>query len=139
MTEKEMIAFLGALKDSDWEISVSKTWKIKDVVAHLIGWTEVDVGSLENIDTISAFFSRAQDFDIDTYNDQVVAKHATAPPQNLLKTWDDLIIRREELMKDIDIEKVRQDTILNKYLLEGGNDKHAQYHYEQISNLCPQR
>ena len=83
MKEKEMITFLETLEDGDWEVSVSAAWTVKDVVAHLVGWTEVDVGSLENIDSLETFFSRRKDFDIDEYNAQVVEKYSPIPPQEI--------------------------------------------------------
>lgn len=132
MTEKEIISYLKTLTDSSWRMPVTTKWNLKDVVAHMVGWTELDVTSLEKIHETEILPWREKGFDVNKYNDQSVEKYSKTKPNSLLDIWNRLLDRREELVENLGKEAIKEDKELFYYLFENGNSNHTLHHYQQI-------
>ena len=49
MKKADFISYLKTLKPEDWNKKVTDKWKVKDVVAHLIGWERDDTKIIRSI------------------------------------------------------------------------------------------
>ncbi len=132
MTEREIITYLNKLPSDSWGLLATSKWKVKDVAAHMIGWTELDVISLERIDETEILPWREKGFDVNKYNDQSVQKYTTTKPDELIDIWIKLLDKREDLVENVGKEKIKKDRELYYYLFENGNSKHTFHHYQQI-------
>ena len=132
MTEREIIIYLKTLSSDSWESPVTPKWNLRNVVAHMIGWTELDVASLERIDETQILPWRQKDFDVDKYNDQSVEKYSKTESKELLNIWENLLDQRENLIDIVGREKIGKDKELYYYLFENGNSNHTLHHYQQI-------
>ena len=98
----------------------------------MIGWTDLDVASLERIDETQILPWRQKDFDVDKYNDQSVEKYSKTESKELLNIWENLLDQRENLIDIVGREKIGKDKELYYYLFENGNSNHTLHHYQQI-------
>ena len=132
MTEQEIILYLKTLPYDSWGLSVTLKWTLKDVVAHMIGWTELDVESLERIHETEILPWRKKGFDVNKYNAQSVERYSKIKPDELLDIWIKLLDRRGEQIKSIGKDNIKKDKELFYYLFEEGNSKHTLHHYQQM-------
>lgn len=132
MTEKEIISYLHRLTENSWKLPITSKWDLKGVVAHMIGWIELDVQSLERIGKVEVLPWRQKGFDVNKYNDESVEKYSKTAPKELLKIWANFLDKREELIESVGKESVKKDKELFFYLFEDGNSKHTLHHYQQI-------
>lgn len=98
----------------------------------MVGWTELDVQSLERIDEAGVLPWRQKGFDVNKYNSESVEKYSGTAPKELLKIWANFLDKREELIESVGKESVKKDRELFYYLFENGNSKHTLHHYKQI-------
>lgn len=132
MTEREIIQYIETLPNEDWNVLITSRWNLRDVVAHMVGWTELDVASLERIWETGTLPWREKGFDVDKYNAQSVTKYLKTTPEKLIKTWNKLLDKRDEQIKSVGKENIKRDKELFYYLFEEGNAKHTLHHYQQI-------
>ena len=109
MTEREIIIYLKKIPSNSWDFLATPRWSIKDLVAHMIGWTEIDVDSIDRIDEAHTLPWRQKDFKVDDYNAESVNKYSKSLPNELLNIWIELLDRRDKKMKTVGKEKIRKD------------------------------
>lgn len=132
MTEREIIPYLKTLPNDSWDLPITSKWNLKDVIAHMIGWTELDVVSLERIWETGVLPWREKGFDVDKYNAQSVEKYLKTKPDELLNIWSHLLDKRDECVENVGKENIKKDKELFYYLFENGNSNHTSHHYQQI-------
>lgn len=126
------IAYLKTLNPEDWNVKATDKWTVKDVVAHIIGWIELDIASLERTDEADTLPWRQKGFDVNDYNAKSVKKYTDNTPNELIVTFVKLDEKRTNLIQEVGIENIKKDKELYYYLFEDGNNKHTEHHWKQI-------
>ena len=124
------VEYLKTLEPKNWEVQATKSWTVKDVVAHLVGWEKEVVNTLdEAIKTGEhAWFMKEENWDTFNKTNTEYYKHYT--PEELIKEWKMWQERLEEKIQQHGEKKLKGDKDM-EYLFDE-EDGHYQHHFNQI-------
>lgn len=135
LVDNQLTEYLEKITLDNWYTKVNKEWTVHDVLAHLIGWVEIDIASLQRIWETKKLPWREKDFDVNHYNKKVVEKYSSTSPEQLLQRWRDVLKEREKQIELVGRKKIESDKDLFYWLFEDGNSGHTYKHYKQI-RIC---
>lgn len=127
----DTISFFKNLKSDDWDKPVTRLWKVKDVLSHLVGWER------EVAEKLPIAWENGEDpwfMDTDNYDDfnaQIYEEYKDFSPSQLLaelKEWQDVL--NEEIDK-IGEDEVRQSNY-SEWVFDEGREPHSEHHIKQI-------
>jgi len=123
--------FFKNLKESDWRIPVTKKWKVKDVLSHLIGWERECAKELVKVfETRSKPWFMATD-NYDEFNEKIYQEFKDYSPRVLiseLEKWQGIL---EDGIKKFGEDKIRQMSDMG-WVFDEGDDPHFEHHLSQI-------
>ena len=131
MENTDIIIFFKDLKESDWNISVTKKWRVKDVLSHLIGWErECAQELLKVFETgLEPWFMATDNYD--DFNEKIYQEFKNYSPETLiseLEKWQDVL---EKNIQAVGEEKIRQRSHTD-WVFDEGNEPHFEQHLKQI-------
>ena len=134
-TETDFIIYLKTLKPEDWNKKVSKTWIVKDVVAHMIGWEKESANVIKQIweSKELPWFMTSEDYD--DFNHKAVEFYKDYTPKDLIEEWE---MWQEKTQKEIDHigeDKLKAHPDLFGWLFEEGEGSHYRHHLSQIKKI----
>jgi len=127
----DVISFFRNLKSEDWEKPVTKLWRVKDVLAHLVGWEREIVQELPRTweNSENPWFVDTDNYD--NFNAKIYEEYKDfSPPQLLaeLKEWQDALSE--------EIEKIGEDDIrqsnYSEWVFNEGREPHFEHHINQV-------
>lgn len=127
----DVIQFFKSLKPEDWDKPVTKLWKVKDVLSHLVGWER------EVAEKLPMAWENSEDpwfMDTDNYDDfnaQIYEEYKDFSPSQLLaelKEWQDVL---DEEINKIGEDEVRQSNY-SEWVFDEGREPHSEHHIKQI-------
>lgn len=129
----EELSFLKNLKDSDWDVEVTKKWKVKDVLSHLIGWERECAKELVKVFETGnePWFMLADNYD--EFNEKIYQEFRDYSPASLiseLEKWQNTL---ESEIKKIGENKIRQRPRMGWVFNEGG-EPHFEHHMNQVKD-----
>jgi len=127
----DTISFFKSLKPGDWEKPVTRLWKVKDVLSHLVGWER------EIAQELPKAWENSEDpwfMDTDNFNDfnaEIYEEYKNFSPAQLLaelKEWQDALSE--------EIERIGEDEIRNsnysEWVFDEGREPHFEHHINQV-------
>lgn len=128
--EKYLINFFTNLKDSDWDILVTSKWRVKDVLAHLVGWEQECVKELPKAFKGNCpWFMTTENFD--NFNNEIYQAFVNYPKNKLIDEFIKVAKKLDEIIKEIGEENIRKREDLHWVFDEGGSS-HFEHHLKQI-------
>ncbi len=132
----EEIEFFNNLKEKDFYISVSKKWKVKDVLSHLVGWEREVLFEILNVfeKGNNPWFLLTDDYN--KFNDKIYEEFKNYSPKKLIKELDKWNKEIEKAIKNIGEEKIKK-SIHSSWIFDkdrGGNS-HFKEHIKQIKKI----
>lgn len=130
---KDTINFFKNIKDLDWNIFVNKKWKVKDVLAHLVGWEREVTKELLNVfeKERKAWFVLTDDYS--KFNNEIYKEFKNYSPKNLLTEyikWEDILSKNIKKMGEEKIRKRKDMT----WVFDEGENSHFEYHIKQVKD-----
>ena len=126
----DVISFFRNLKSEDWEKPVTKLWRVKDVLAHLVGWEREIAQELPRAweNSENPWFVDTDNYD--NFNAEIYEEYKDFSPAQLLaelKEWQDALSE--------EIEKIGEDDLresnYSKWIFDEG-DEHSGHHIKQV-------
>ncbi|MFH0712794.1 MAG: ClbS/DfsB family four-helix bundle protein [Candidatus Jorgensenbacteria bacterium] len=129
-----VITFFKNLKESDWKIPVTKKWRVKDVLSHLIGWERECARELEKVFETGnePWFMLTDDYD--EFNERIYREFKNYSSEALiseLEKWQEIL---ESNIQKIGEDKIRQRPHMDWVFDEGGKP-HFEHHLNQIKKV----
>ncbi len=127
----DTISFFKNLKPEDWEKPVTKLWKVKDVLAHLVGWEREAAQELPKAweNSEDPWFMDTDNFN--NFNAEIYEEYKDFSPAQLLaelKEWQNAL--------DEEIERIGEDDIRNsnysEWVFDEGREPHFEHHINQV-------
>ncbi len=131
-SESDLISFLHALSLADWQIKVTNLWTVKDVVAHLVGWTRGDPATIRK-----AWATKQQPWfyqtdDYDEFNRRNVDFYRPYSPARLLNEWVKWRQRVDKTITRIGPGQLQARSDLFRWLFDYEPNSHEKIHLKQI-------
>lgn len=119
------------LTPEEWQIKVDDKWTVKDVVAHLIGWSKVVAESLPEAWSTGEqpWFMESEKYD--EFNKQNIENYRDFTPEELNQEWGKWEMQTDEEIKKIGARKIRRRKGF-EWVLDEGEDSHYLEHMKQI-------
>ena len=130
----DFISYCRTLSPDDWSKKVTKSWTVKDVVAHMVGWEKEAAKAFKPawVKGIRPWFLDTSDFA--EFNAESVKKYRHYSPVQLLEEW----VKCQGTIDGL-IEKVGKDNIAQRkdfeWVFDEGADSHYDYHLKQIQEV----
>ncbi len=127
----DTISFFKNLKPEDWEKPVTELWKVKDVLAHLVGWEREIAQELPKAweNSEDPWFMDTDNFN--NFNAEIYEEYKDFSPAQLLaelKEWQNAL--------DEEIERIGEDDIRNsnysEWVFDEGREPHFEHHINQV-------
>lgn len=134
MPELDFISYLKSLKPEDWDKRVTKSWTVKDVVAHMVGWERINPQVIrETWQTKKRpWFYETDDFD--ELNRKSVVDYREYTSNQLIAEWEKYQKLTQVEIDRVGEKKLRAEPRLFGWLFnsEEREDGHYNHHYRQI-------
>ncbi len=129
----DTITFFKTLKESDWEVSVTKKWRVKDVLSHLIGWERECAQELLKVFETGhePWFMLTDKYN--DFNEKVYQEFKNYSHKTLLSELEKWQSRLEAEIKAIGEKKIRERSNTDWVFDEGGKP-HFEHHIKQIQD-----
>lgn len=128
----DFVSFLKTLKPKDWNIMVTDSWTVKDVVAHMVGWEKGDPEAIRKAwKTKKPPWWMEMD-DYDDFNKKNVDFYKDFSPEELIGELEKWQRHNQKEIDRIGEEKLRARPDLFGWLFEEGEGSHYSHHYDQI-------
>ena len=130
----DTISFFKNLKPEDWEKPVTELWKVKDVLAHLVGWEREIAQELPKAweNSGDPWFMGTDNFN--NFNAEIYEEYKDFSPAQLLaelKEWQNAL--------DEEIERIGEDDIRNsnysEWVFDEGREPHFEHHINQVRQV----
>lgn len=129
----DTMAFFKNLKESDWDIPVTKKWRVKDVASHLIGWERECAKELVKVfETGNEPWFVLND-NYDEFNERTCREFKDYSPKALiseLEKWHGIL---DDEIKKIGEDKIKQRPNMD-WVFDEGDESHFEHHIKQIKN-----
>ena len=104
----DFIALLKTLSPEEWQKPVDESWKVKDIIAHMVGWEEECAKLLLEIwkTKTPPWFAISLEGD-DPFNKKSVDKFGRFSNEQLISEWEKWIERGKEEVEKIGEENMR--------------------------------
>ncbi len=127
----DVVTFFRNLKESDWDVPVTKKWRVKDVLSHLIGWGRECARELVKVFETGnePWFMLADNYE--DFNEKTRQEFKDYSPEALIsefEKWQDMLERNIRIIGE---SKIRQRPHMDWVFDEGG-EPHFKHHLEQI-------
>ncbi|OGG39051.1 hypothetical protein A2116_02115 [Candidatus Jorgensenbacteria bacterium GWA1_49_17] len=131
MKNMNVATFFGNLKDSDWDVPVTKKWRVKDVLSHLIGWERECARELLKVFETGnePWFMLADNYD--DFNEKIRQEFKDYSPEALISEFEKWRNTLEKNIRMIGEDRVRQRPHMDWVFDEGG-EPHFEHHLNQI-------
>jgi len=129
----DSITFFKNIKEGEWDIQVTKKWRVKDVLAHLIGWDREVVKELINVFNNGAepWFMLTDNYN--EFNEKIFQEFKNYSPAELLielEKWENDLDRK---IKEIGEDKIRQRNM--DWVFDEEENSHFEHHMKQIEKV----
>lgn len=126
-----IVAFFKNLKESDWDVPVTKKWRVKDVLSHLIGWERECARELLKVFETGnePWFMLADNYD--DFNEKIRQEFKDYSPEALISEFEKWRNTLEKNIRMIGEDRVRQRPHMDWVFDEGG-EPHFEHHLNQI-------
>lgn len=143
MAQQDFLSYLKTLKPEEWNLQVTDRWKVRDVVAHMVGWEKGDPKAIRQAwETKEApWWIKVKGHD--TFNKQNVELYENYSPEQLIAEWEKWQQLVQQEIDRIGVKKLRSRPDLFGWLFEGESvqkdSEHYQHHFQQIRDAVEKR
>lgn len=143
----DFVSYLKTLKPEDWNKMATPKWRVKDVVAHMVGWEKRDAEVIKifwETKKRKPWMSTREEWD--EFNRKEVERYKNYTPQELIEEWEMWQKKVSEEIDKIGYENIKAHPDLFDWVLEdedhytlneGGS--HYEHHYEQVKKAVGQK
>ena len=131
---RQFMAFLASLTESQWQKKVNEDWTVKDVIAHLVGWTYEVADALPVVWETGEepWFCKTSDYD--EFNDRNVEKYKGLSPVGILQEY----AKAEDIVR-VEADKIGESKLRKRpdvcgWLFDEGPNAHWLNHFRKIKN-----
>ncbi|MCX6741028.1 MAG: hypothetical protein NTY61_01375 [Candidatus Parcubacteria bacterium] len=135
----DIILFCKNLKPEDWEKHMATEWpikmvKVKDVVAHLVGWSKEVAQELPKIwgNKKEPWFMLTDNYG--DFNHKTYQEYKNFTPEEILSE-----LRKWQSVLAGEIEKIGEKNIRQRphmtWVFDEGEEPHGEYHLNQIQKV----
>ncbi len=128
----DIITFFRNLNESDWDVLVTKKWRVKDVLSHLLGWEREIVQELVKVFEIGSepWFMLTDDYN--EFNEKIYQEFKNYSPDVLLSELEKWQNELEKSIQAIGEDKIKQRPHMD-WVFDEGDEPHFEHHIKQIN------
>ncbi|MFH0852521.1 MAG: hypothetical protein V1845_02880 [bacterium] len=129
----DTITFFKTLKESDWKVSVTKKWQVKDVLSHLVGWERECANELEKVFETGKepWFMSTDNYD--KFNDRIYREFENYSPVALISELEKWQVILEDNIQKFGENKIRQRPHMS-WVFDEGDEPHFEHHINQVKD-----
>ncbi|NQS90058.1 ClbS/DfsB family four-helix bundle protein [Patescibacteria group bacterium] len=133
-----ILTFFKNLKESDWDMLVTKKWRVKDVLSHLVGWEREVAQELVKVFATGngPWFMLTDNYA--EFNQKIYQEFKNYSPETLLselEKWQDEL---EKSIQEIGEDKIRRQPHTD-WVFDEGDEPHFEHHIKQIKVVLIQK
>lgn len=127
----DIIAFFRNIKESDWDVPVTKKWRVKDVLSHLVGWEREVARELPKVFETGdePWFMLTDDYA--EFNEKIYREFKNYSPGTLLSELEKWQNGLENSIQEIGEDKIRQRPHMD-WVFDEGDEPHFEHHVKQV-------
>ncbi|MCX6813255.1 MAG: hypothetical protein NTV77_02075 [Candidatus Azambacteria bacterium] len=127
----DIITFFRDIKESDWDVPITKKWRVKDVLSHLVGWERECAQELPKVFETGnePWFMLTDDYD--DFNERIFQEFKNCSSEALISELEKWQGALEKEIQTIGEERIRQRPHMD-WVFDEGDEPHFEHHIKQI-------